>query len=229
MTILGVRSLRLTTDTSSAWRSIIRLADRGLTIDQIMRQGFTTILNLGKSSFIPDMAEYPDQRVWNHGDNIKPLLYPGLTRELMGELMPPMPRSYPANVWLKAPGHAGRGKFMKAVDYPLVLPKEWDWQEHIAGIEYRLVTVGHRVVQDHIRRGSNGDRSYEWLPMADTPSVMKEMAREAARKVPGDNVIAWDLIQQSDGTPYLFEGNTCPGTNTDTVRRIVDAMKASAE
>lgn len=227
MTILGIRSVNLTIETTNAWKTRIAMAKRGRTIPEIMGLGFSTILNMGKSTFAPDMSQYPNHKVWNHGDDIGVLLWPGATRELLGDMMPPRPTEFPADVWLKTPGAHGRGKFKKSIEEALVLPREWDWQSHIEGQEYRLVTVGTKVVQDHKRNGENGNRSYEWLAMRETPQVLKDMAREAADRVPGANVIAWDLILTDDGIPYLFEGNTSPGVNQATVARIVNIMEES--
>lgn len=225
MSVLGVRSVSLTTSTSRAWRSRIRLAERGLATWQIIENhGEEHILNLGRSSFHPDPEEYPYKVFWNLGNHIKPLLWPGITRELMGDLMPPRPTQYPADVWLKAPGAHGRGKYKKQVTHPLVLPSEWDWQEHINGQEYRLITVNGAVVQDFLRSGENGNRSYQWVAMRDVPMEVKDMARLAARRLEGRNVIAWDLIWTGEQA-FLFEGNTCPGVNSETVNRIVDYME----
>ena len=181
---------------------------------------YDMILNLGKSSFLTD-----DERVWNKGQHIIDLIYPGKTRVLFDDLMPPRPTNYPADVWVKQPGAHGRGKSRMYVDYPLVLPGMWDWQEHINGQEYRLVTVGHRLVQDFLRHGENGNRSYEWLPMREVPQELKRMVRLAATRVEGNNVIAWDTIVDETGQPYLLEGNTCPGVTAPTVRRITEEME----
>lgn len=224
MSVYAIRSVTLSTNTADAWKEGgVRLARRGLTTNEILLYGrdYDAILNLGKTSFRPDTS----QIIWNHGANIESLVYPGPTREMLGEYLPPVPTSYPARVWVKAPGAHGRGKYMVDVDQPLVLPDSWDWCNHIEGQEYRLVTVGDKVVQDFIRHGNNDNRSYSWLPMREVPTQLKEMVKEAARRVPGDNVLAWDTIIDENNNPFIFEANTCPGVNTSTVRRIVAEMK----
>lgn len=223
MSTIAVRSVRLSTQTTDAWKEGgVYFARRGRSTEEIMRLGYTNVINLGKSDFAP--TDIPDGvRVWNHGNDISKLIWPGSARVILNDLMPPRPIDFPADVWIKAPGAAGRGKFRKHVDHPLVLPKEWDWQTHIEGQEYRLITVGHVVVQDFYRHGLNGEREYEWLRMRDTPTQLKEMAREAARRIPGDNIIAWDMVDGPDG-PFIFEGNTCPGVSAPTVRRIMDII-----
>ncbi len=220
MSIIAIRSVTLSTKTADAWKAAgVRLARRGRSMQSVLDMGYSFVLNLGKSTFRPPR----DIEVWNHGEDIYPLLYPGLTRELLDDLMPPRTLGT-GDVWIKAPGAHGRGKYRKAVDRDLVLPREWDWCQHIEGQEYRIITVGHRVVQDFLRHGENGNRSYEWVRMREVPRVLKDTAREAARRIPGNNVIAWDMVY--DGTnAYVFEGNTCPGVNEDTVRRIVTEME----
>ena len=223
MSILAVRSVALSTDTANAWKEAgVSFARRGRPTHEIMNMGYDVILNLGKSAFRPDIDFH---RVWNHGADIEPLLYPGITREMMNDLMPPQSVEH-GDVWIKAPGAHGRGKFRTSMDQEPVLPREWDWCMHIPGQEYRLVTVGHKVVQDFLRHGDNGSRVYEWVPMAEVPRTLKEVAREAARRIPGNNVIAWDMVlSEETGIPYLFEGNTCPGVNVNTVRRIITEIE----
>ena len=231
MRIMGVRSVTLSTDTANAWKDGgVVLARRGRTPEQqvlVARDnGYNALLNLGNSAFSP--AETIP--IWNYGRDIKPLIAPGTTRTLIGDFMPPQPdANFPRQAWVKAPGAHGRGKFLETIDSPLVLPPLWDWCEHIDGQEYRLVTVGNKVVQDFKRHGLNGSRRYEWVPMGEVDSQLKQMVREAAERVPGQNVIAWDTIIDVDGTPYIFEGNTCPGVNADTVRRIVAEMERQSE
>lgn len=223
MSIMAVRSVNLSTETAEAWKAAgVTFARRGRTTDEIMRFGYDHVLNLGKSTFIPT-GDYGSM-LWNSGVDIEPLLRPGATRDLFGDLMPPQPTEFPADVWIKAPGAHGRGKYKKQVTHPLALPVQWDWQEHVVGQEYRLITVGIKLVQDFLRHGRNGDRTYEWVRMRDVPRTMKLMAREAAARLTGSNVVAWDFILHGD-TPMLFEGNTCPGVNSETVRRIINEME----
>lgn len=227
MRVFGVRSVQLTTETANAWKAGgVRLARRGRTPASQMaiaaEYDYGAVLNLGNSAFNPTETV----PIWNYGRDIKPLINPGDTRDLLGDFMPPQPTSnFPRQAWVKAPGAHGRGKFLETIDQPLVLPSSWDWCEHIEGQEYRLVTVGHKIVQDFERSGPNGNRHYSWVPMREVNSDLKQMVREAAAKVPGNNVIAWDTIINNEGEPFIFEGNTCPGVNTNTVQRIVAEME----
>jgi len=224
MSFIAIRSLPLGSKSKEAWREAGAVyLKRGSSEERILniaeRVEAEFILNLGRTSFRP-MMELTNIPIWNFGTDIYSLLWPGHTREILGDLMPLRPTIFPALVWVKAPGYGGRGKYMEEIASPLVLPHQWDWQEHVEGQEWRLITVGQRVVQDMKRFGENGERTYEWVPMADTPSAIKDLAREAASRMEGNNVIAWDMILTNGGRALLFEGNTCPGVNTATAARI---------
>lgn len=224
-----ISALPLSDQTKRAWKEagavILR---RGSTDERVLGflRDYPFIINLGKTMFQPTEQV---ENIWNYGPDIEPLVWPGSTRELFGDLMPPRPTEFPADVWIKTPGRAGRGKFHKQVDHELHLPRQWDWQEHLEGEEYRIITVGRRIVQDFRRFGQNGDRSYEWLAMRDVPSVLKDLVREAASRVAQQTVVAWDTMLTTTGQPYLFEGNTCPGMSTATAERIVREIERQRE
>lgn len=235
MRIFGIRSVQLHTDTTQAWKNAgVSFFRRGSEISSIISRMLDNpdmvVLNLGKTSATFKMYENPELagRIWNDGSDIRPLVWPGTSAELLTGLTPPKPESFPADIWIKAPGRAGRGKFHKQVDRPMSLPKEWDWQAHIIGQEYRVVTVGHKVVQNFERHGPNGNREYRWVRMADTPKRVKKLARVAARRVPGLNVIAWDIVSTEEEA-YVFEGNTCPGVNVATANRVVEEIRKNVE
>ena len=225
MSFLLVRSIPLGRSTMSAWRSVGGVfAERDwhrqpwMYLDD-MALGHEFVLNLGNRN----LSSLESRKVMNQYPDIHRLTTPGGTRRLMPDLLP---RQTPGQVWVKAPGRAGEGKFLVETDEPLVLPQDWDWQEHIVGQEYRIITVGHRIVQDSLRYGENGHREYVWTPMGRVPTEVKEVARTAARTVRGSNVIAWDVIAPAaGGGAYILEGNTSPGMSEPTARRIVDEIR----
>jgi hypothetical protein len=231
MKFVAVRSLPLSEDTKQAWRSVGAIYPaRGSSVERIITIAADSqasfILNLGSSKFQPGDTHIP---VLNRGMDIYPLLWPGLSRTLFDDLMPPRPTVFPADVWIKTPGFGGRGKFHKLVSESMVLPHQWDWQAHVEGEEWRILTVGVKVVQQHRRHGGNGERTYEWVRQDETPTQVKAKAREAALRVPGLNVIAWDLIVSEEGDVYIFEGNSCPGVNTATAERVVNYIEHTLE
>lgn len=216
-----IRSIPLGRRTMEAWRNVGGdFVPRGRS--DYERNGYFRgvefAINLGNTRVEPT---YYDMMVVNHPANIKPLTTPGGTRNLLGEFLPPQEVG---KVWMKGPGRAGRNKSLVETDVPLVLPEGWDWQKHVEGQEYRIITVGSRVVQDFLREGENGHREYIWTPMSSVPMELKDMVRTAARTVGGYNVIAWDVVSSPTGN-YIFEGNTSPGMSTPTAQRIVDAIR----
>lgn len=224
---LAIRSVQLSADTTEAWKNNgVGFVRRGRSVIQAaltaLDNDYDFLLNLGKSEFRwPEELELPHPAfLWNSGENILPLLYPGRFRHYWDEFMPPRPDSYPADVWIKAPGMKGKGKFRKAIEYPLTLPSEWDWQVHVTGQEYRIVSVGPRLVQSYKRYGTATDREYEWVGLQGTPPEVKSTVRRAVGQLNGYNVVGWDVVDTPDGV-FIFEGNSCPGVNNATAERIV--------
>lgn len=232
-----VRSIDLSSTTRSAWEragGVFLRPDR--TIESIFayarHRGHRFVLNLGRSELSVQPLERGDEQTppipfINDGISvISRILTPGATRQFIPELIPPAPRSYPAAVWVKAPGRAGRGKFLETVSGPLQLPRSWDFQAHVNGDEYRVVTVGRRAVQGAARFGRNGDREYEWRGLQGTPELILGAARQAAQALNNDNaMIAWDLIHEIEtDQAYILEGNSCPGVNNATAERVVNEI-----
>lgn len=213
-------------------RSITSKLD--LMVDQYGEDGY--IFNLGDMGFTPSDEELETRgidpaRYYNRPSTVRPLTRPGSTRRLIGDLMPGDPRDWhnwgsQFDIWVKAPGQAGQGKTRMrrwANDLPEI-PADWDMQFHVEGREFRVVTVGTKVVQVSERFGPNGDRSYEWVGVRNAEPAVKDIARLAASKLADDKtIIGWDIVH-GDRT-FVFEGNTCPGTNEALARRIFDQVK----
>ena len=186
-------------------------------------------LNLGKRDSELHSQEIP---IINSLATVGALMYPESVRFNLNELAVPRPDEFPADVWIKPPGWKGRGKTRLLITKPLVLPDDWDWQLHIKGTEYRVVTVGRRAVQAFRREGTNDDRDYGWTGLENTPDEVLSTARKAARYFenneypqPHNIMYAWDLIQDEETNEvYLFEGNTCPGVSHPTAERIVNEI-----
>ena len=187
------------------------------------------ILNLGNSGYTYTCST--PMRVWNNADDINTLLNPELSRDLLDEYLAPIPALDGAPYWVKGPGRGGQNKFYKEDPWDGTPPAPgWDVQEHIKGNEYRVVTVGNRVVQQHRRLGPNTDRSYVWLPADELPHRVRPTAKLAASRIPGANVIAWDfIVRTEDNEPFILEGNTSPGINENTALRIITEMNRQYE
>ena len=230
-----IRSINLSTETTEAWKSAgcwFPRRDRSdeEALNLWMANGKGHILNLGDSSFeiSPELANIfsvRDELVWNVGRDIKPLVKPGPARSLLNNLMPEYPTEYPADVWIKAPGSGGRGKNRTTLEEERKIPEGWDLQVHVEGEEYRVVTVRDKVVQVSQREGANGARNYTWVGVENSPRPVKQIAKNAARLLKGQNIIGWDVVYDKIAErAYILEGNSCPGVNQATAARIVKAM-----
>jgi len=175
--------------------------------------------------------------IWNEARVVEPLLTPQASRELLGRLMP-LGSVYcgPGYYWLKGAGRGGANKQKLFVRngqefddlYEQARWMEGDVQQHIDGQEYRVITVGEKVVQVMKRTGGHlaSDRVYTWVGVEGCDSEVKAIAREAAMKLANSKtIIGWDVIQGERA--YILEGNSCPGVNEATARRILDAVEGT--
>lgn len=232
---IAIRSVQLSTETTDAWkRAGVTFLRRGRTREQACEMatsnGYEFLLNLGKSEMrwggrysLPHPAY-----LWNSGENILPLLYPGRTRHYWNMFMAPKPATFPADVWIKAPGMKGKGKFRKQIEFPLILPSEWDYQLHVEGQEYRVISVGPRLVQVFKRYGTPTEREYEWVGLNGTPAHVKQLVRDATALLVGFNVVGWDVVDDGENA-FILEGNSCPGVNEPTATRIVAEIQRQIE
>ena len=228
MRTLAVRGIRLSEASFNAWKTLPDLSfarpgrgsgwvSRWLDRDPQGRQA----INLGSSALeLPSGAP-----VWNNKDVVRLLSSPRKTQQLLGIMQPLAPSHFPANVWIKRPGRQGSGATQMTIEAPVTnLGVNDTVQLHVDGQEMRLITVGHRVVQQHLRHGPNGAREYAWVRQRDVPQRAKEAVRQAAALLPGRNIIAWDVIVHRSNYPFILEGNTCPGMGTATASRIYREM-----
>ena len=236
MSTMAIRSITLSESSSNAWKSAgCFFARRTRTQDQIIALALDNecdfIINLGNTAFNPtdqEIARSFPGRIFNVGRNIRPLVRPGTTRDLLGDLLPPYPEeseTFAVDYWVKAPGAKGKGKHLVRGHKLPEIPDEWDLQVHIKGREFRVITVDDIVVQVNERFGDNSNRSYEWVGVTDAPRAVKQVAKDAARKLEGRNIIGWDIILEHDAKAYVLEGNSCPGMNEATANRILNKVR----
>lgn len=234
MKVLAVRSIPLSKESSAAWKSTehnLKFLAPGKNGDVAVEvaeiNNYDLILNLGS------LTVKESDIVINKPEVVRMLRSSKVVREgVLGGFLPP--KAVPGDkAWAKGAGHGGRGKFIiNAYDPDRDNNPLYDYQRHVDGQEWRVITVGHKVVQVQ-KRLDAGDadqkvdqgREYEWVGVEACPRGVKGAARQFAELLPGFNVIGWDIIMNDIGI-YLFEGNTSPGVNDATAGRI---MKQIAE
>lgn len=201
MTFSICQTIPLSERTREAWRengAIVWRRDRSLqeVVTRAQNEEHEFVINYGALTPIDENHEIP---VYNMPDEIRQYNKPGTIRAFMGDLLPPRPDEFPSTVWLKAPGHHGQGKTQILVGGYLNLPRSWDWQVHIEGDEYRVLSVGHRLVQGAKREGTNDAREYIWTGTRQLPNLVRETARDAASRTSTRTILGWDLIIGSRG------------------------------
>lgn len=225
--LLAVRSIPLSLRTARSWRSAgVDFWPRSRNLHEILdlEDQDTLVLNLGNSSLPHEITER--FTTYNHPETVRRLSSPTLTREYFNDLLPPARPTEPTDFWVKGPGCGGQNKERRVWNDIRPIPHGWDTQAHVEGQEYRVNTTGSRCVQVHKRKGDNSKRSYEWCGLGGAPQTVKSIAREAADAT-GLSILAWDIILSTEGIAYILEGNTCPGVNPPTARRIVDEIQRS--
>lgn len=227
MSLQLIQSIPLATTTKEAWRSVGGVPmRRDRTAEELRRSAnqFVATVNLGRSR--AEMASWPVP-LFNSPAVVEAVLTPGATRRHMGDLLPPTPQTYPTFAWVKKPGRGGRGKKIVRLPARPVIPASWDIQLDISGDQYRVITVGHKCVQSHLRLDTvlDDERDYEWVGLNGTPGPVLSAARLGSRKLDNEfSVIGWDIMWDGDQA-YILEGNSCPGINFATAERIWKSMR----
>lgn len=239
--ILAVRSIPLSKETSDAWRnsgvtfvrrSRVEANDWGAVLRIVRNNGYEALLNLGNME-LPDL---PGVSVWNSSNTIRAVSRTSELRVTLDddkantEFMPPLPAKGD-DYWVKRGGFGGTGvRFY--TDWPGV--RTWygpdEIQKHIEGDEYRVITVGDKVVQASKKvnvEWINGRHhfDYEWCGVAGiSTNGVVPLLKRAVEMVPGYvySVLGWDIIVGD--RPWIIECNTSPGVNVPTAERIVRAM-----
>lgn len=228
MKLLLIRSIPISAETKEAWKANGALfMRRTRQLETVAKLPFDVILNLGDSSF--DLMDDLTMKWWNLGKNIRMFRSPIAMRENFGDLIPPRPELEETEWWHKTSGRGGSGNTFSdgTVFGDIKSNLAGDFQTHINGAEYRVVTVGKAIVQQHRREGTDRNRSYEWLPAENLPRGVRPLVKKAVKRIPGNNVIAWDVIVNE--APYILEGNASPGVNTATAFRIITEINRQRE
>src|SRR5690606_15520979 len=152
-----------------------------------------------------------------------------LRATLDGEGMPPHECDGPH--WHKHGGFGGAGTTFHEREMDGCRQADGEIQKHIEGDEYRVITVGDKVVQASRKvnvEWINGRHhfDYEWCGVEGVRrNGIIPLLHESVDKIPGGemSVLGWDIIVGE--RPYIIECNTSPGVNEPTARRIVSAVE----
>lgn len=237
MKILAIRSIPLGTETREGWNGVgVRFVRRHRSDTEIQgvidRYGYDSAINLGDRGF--RSATTP---VWNELETVLSVMAPERLRQTL-DGFGMAARRIDMPHWHKTLGWGGSGvRFhdsrLSAAEAGQPCELVGEVQEHIEGDEFRVITVGNRVVQASRKvncEWNNGRHyfDYEWCGVNGIRNNGAiPLLKRAVEMVPGyvHSVLGWDIIV--DDRPYIIECNTSPGINEATARRIVAAMEAA--
>ena len=235
MTILAVKSIPLMRGTNNAWKTVPGLffADRKRDSRSIERhiasRHYDAVINLGRVDI--DFGNCLG-RVFNDPSTVRAISTPKALRRTLDDFIPKY--THIGNHWHKSRGYGGMGKSFHAETEVSCVGYDGDAQRHIPGLEYRIVTVGDRIVQASLkgerRTMLNGRNSfaYSWVGVEGVKNGgFIPLLKEAIRTVPGgqSSVLGWDVLSLVGETPCIIEVNTCPGVNSATAGRIISRVK----
>ena len=235
MTFLVSHDIPLSRQTVDAWKGegglVLKRHTSSARIEQYIDRHLDTefVLNLG-SAINADIIN-PNITVINPNRVVQHLWDPVGTRAALDSVLPPIPPLGHRDFWYKTTGRAGMGK-LRITDTAFGAlahsrhdtRRPGDFQVHVEGTEYRVITVGGRIVQQFLRSGPNGDRTYRWLERAALPNLITDVVARATRDLGTYTLIAWDTIHDAE-RGYILEGNCCPGVKPPTAARIVSAVR----
>lgn len=234
MKLLAIRSIPLSEETREGWHAAgVKFAKRRRSDAEIQRiidrYDYDAAINLGDRGFKSETTP-----IWNDIETVLSVMSTvELRKTLDGEGMPARRTDVPH--WVKPPGlWGGMGvKYHEPHDH--CDRTYYEVQEHIEGDEYRVITVGDKIVQASRKVNCEwiNDRhhfDYEWCGVEGiSRNGLIPLVKSAVESIPhgAHSVLGWDCIVAD--RPYIIECNTSPGVNEPTAHRIVRAMEAASE
>lgn len=231
MSILGIKSVPLMKETNRAWKTVpsFYFVDRKRSPEAINRhiqkRNYEAILNLGRVDLL-DLGV--DNNLYNHPDTVRAIsTQRALRRTLDVSAFPVYGGQGPH--WHKNRGFGGEGT---SYCTERCEPDETT-QRHVVGHEYRIVTVGDKVVQAsrkgerRLKTNGRNEFDYEWIGVEGVKQGgFIPLLKESIESIPGGgrSVIGWDVIHNGE-TPFILEANTSPGVNEATAGRIISAIR----
>ena len=227
--LLAIRSLPLSKTTADAWRSagvgFIRRRNHNIDIINkvVERSNIRAIINLGNLNLDFSNIMAP---IFNHPDSIRSISSALALRKTLNDYIPK--QTFDGPHWHKRLGYGGAGKVFHEDQTDVCFGVSGDSQQHIEGIEYRVITVGDVVVQAHRKDGNDsiGNFDWSWCGVAGIKQTgIISLIKEAVERIPyhSTTVFGWDVIVGD--SPFVIEINTCPGVNEATARRIVQQIE----
>ena len=239
MAVLGVKSVPLMRETNIAWKTVpgfwfvARERSPDSIVQHINAKDYEAVINLGRVDLPCGAIRSP---VFNRAETIRAISTPRALRRTLGD-GGFLPDSIHDGIhWHKYRGFGGVGKVRLSSRQEGCGRFDGESQRHVGGDEYRIISVGDRIVQASkkgaVRKKGNGrnDFEYAWVGV---DGIRKggfiPLLKEAVVCMPAweRTVIGWDVIHDGE-RPWIIEANTSPGVNDATARRIVDAVKAAA-
>ena len=228
MTVFVHRSIPLSQESRNGWMGsgAVVLSRNGLRRARQL-DGFKesdVVINLG---LVPALGV--NGIIYNHSDSVRATLTPSAIRKTMPDLIPPLPKEPGTPYWVKGPGERGHNKtfypaWPKHVEWALPEEPGFDYQTHIEGTEFRVITVGDMVVQSYKKLPPiDGVRQWEWVGVKGIKDGgIIPLVKRAVALVPNGNkcVFGWDVIANQTSA-YIIEGNSSPGVSAETAQRIV--------
>jgi len=221
--ILLIRSVPLSKQTRQAWKNaggtFRRRGTNKIWLDSFK---FDAVLNLGSLGEEWDRVPVP---VYNMPESILAVSHPKALRRLLNDWLPD--NSVSGSHWHKHGGFGGSGVVFHDTRTSECDGSNGDTQRHIVGDEYRIISVGNKIVQASRKHGSHSNFEWEWIGVEGVnKNGIIPFLKKAIEQVPngGRTVFGWDVIH--DGSqPYILECNTSPGVNEASALRIVNAIK----
>jgi hypothetical protein len=238
MTLLVVKSIPLSRDTVRAWKSTNQVTflrrSRNGEIPHTIARRYDAILNLGNVQLTVGGSGH---RIYNSPNSIRAVSTAPALRRTLGDtdlgVIPPYEFDGPH--WHKHSGFGGEGKtFHEDVIPTLCHRMRGDVQQHVEGMEYRIISVGERIVQASRKDDSYVDTrtgrrrfNYTWVGVEGIrrggfiPTI-----KAATHAIPNGErtIIGWDVIYDGE-KPWIIEANTSPGVNEATAARISSAIR----
>lgn len=220
----------LSAETKDAWRYsggvFLRRSRNGI-IPRKAAEKADVIINLGSFDLTVPLEDGLDC-VWNWPSSIAAVSSPHRFMEVYGgEGLTPVYEGVGAH-WHKT--LKGKRVFHSSSDCGVVYGAV---QKHVDGEEYRIITVGDRIVQASHKTPIENPTSrwhrfhYRWVGVERIRKggfipLLKEAVGLISRWE--RTIIGWDVIHDG-GRPWLIEANFCPGVNVPSAGRIVDQIR----